>query len=46
MTEFLRIEDVLSLHADQVALYGGDPGVRDLALLEREIAEFFRGMAE
>jgi death on curing protein len=36
--DFLSLEDVLSLHADQVALYGGCQGVRDLGLLESAIA--------
>lgn len=39
MTDFLGIEDVMSLHADQIALYGGDPGIRDLGLLESAIAQ-------
>lgn len=39
MTDFLSIEDVLELHADQVALYGGEHGVRDLGLLESAIAQ-------
>jgi death on curing protein len=39
MTDFLGLEDVLSLHADQVALYGGEYGVRDLGLLESAIAQ-------
>ncbi len=39
MADFLSLEDVLTLHADQVALYGGDQGVRDLGLLESAIAQ-------
>jgi death-on-curing protein len=39
MTDFLGVEDVLELHADQVALYGGDHGVRDLGLLETAVAQ-------
>jgi death-on-curing protein len=39
MTDFLSTEDVLTLHADQVDRYGGDPGVRDLGLLESAIAQ-------
>ena len=31
---FLTLEEVLSLHADQVERYGGSPGVRDMGLLE------------
>lgn len=36
---FLTLEDALLLHADQIALYGGDPGVRDLGLLESALAQ-------
>ncbi len=39
MTDFLGLEDVLSLHANQVTLHGGEPGVRDLGLLESAIAQ-------
>ena len=37
--EFLSVEDVLLLHADQVNLYGGDHGVRDPGLLESAVAQ-------
>ncbi len=37
--DFISVEDVLELHANQVALYGGDHGVRDLALLESAVAQ-------
>ena len=37
--DFLSIEDVLSLHADQVGLYGGEHGVRDMGLLESAVAQ-------
>jgi death on curing protein len=39
MTDFLSLEDVLDLHADQVDLYGGEHGVRDLGLLESAVAQ-------
>lgn len=39
MPDFLALEDVLLLHGDQVDLYGGDHGVRDLSLLESAIAQ-------
>lgn len=39
MTDFLSTEDVLSLHADQVDLYGGSHGVRDAGLLESAVAQ-------
>jgi len=35
---FLSLEQVLAIHADQVHRYGGDPGVRDLGLLQSAIA--------
>src|SRR5262245_66022744 len=31
---FLTLDEVLSLHADQIERYGGRSGVRDMALLE------------
>ena len=37
--DFLGVEDVLLLHADQVDLYGGEHGVRDLGLLESAVAQ-------
>jgi death-on-curing protein len=39
MPDFLSLEDVLCLHADQVRLFGGHEGVRDLGLLESAIAQ-------
>lgn len=36
---FLTLADALQLHADQVALYGGGPGVRDQGLLESALAQ-------
>jgi death-on-curing protein len=37
--DFLKSADVLFAHADQIARYGGDPGVRDMGLLESAIAQ-------
>ena len=37
--DFLNLQDVLLAHADQIARYGGDPGVRDVSLLESAIAQ-------
>ena len=37
--DFLSLEDILTLHANQVDLYGGEHGVRDLGLLESAIAQ-------
>jgi death on curing protein len=39
MIDFLDIQDVLSLHADQVDLYDGEHGVRDMGLLESAVAQ-------
>ncbi|NQT35948.1 MAG: type II toxin-antitoxin system death-on-curing family toxin [Planctomycetes bacterium] len=39
MTDFLSVDDVLILHADQIDLYGGDHGVRDPGLLESAVAQ-------
>ena len=36
--EFLTLDEVLALHADQVRRYGGATGLRDLALLQSAIA--------
>jgi death-on-curing protein len=35
---FLSLDEVLALHADQISRYGGDTGVRDLALLQSALA--------
>ena len=37
--EFLYVEDVLELHALQLARYGGSDGVRDMGLLESALAQ-------
>lgn len=39
MTDFLGIEDVLTLHTNQVDLYGGDYGLRDPGLLKSAVAQ-------
>lgn len=31
---FLTVDDVLTLHADQIARFGGRAGIRDIGLLE------------
>jgi len=31
---FLEIDEVLDIHRDQIAKYGGSSGVRDMALLQ------------
>lgn len=37
--ELLRIDDVLSIHHNQISLYGGDYAVRDAGLLESALAQ-------
>lgn len=39
MVDFLDVADILTLHANQVELYGGEHGVRDLGLLESAVAQ-------
>ncbi len=39
MPEFHATHDVLKIHADQIDQYGGDPGIRDLGLLESAVAQ-------
>lgn len=36
--EFLELEDVFDLHADSIARYGGDLGIRDRGLIESAVA--------
>ena len=35
---FLTTDEILALHADQIAWYGGSAGLRDAALLESAVA--------
>jgi len=37
MTDYLRMDEVLAMHADQIERYGGTPGVRDRGLLEAAV---------
>lgn len=37
--EFLSVDDVLKVHAHQIARFGGSPGLRDAALLESAVAQ-------
>lgn len=39
LPRFLTIDVLLALHADLIARYGGDPGVRDRGLLESAAAQ-------
>lgn len=36
--EFLGVDDVLAIHADQIDRYGGSAGLRDLGLLDAAVA--------
>ncbi len=36
---FLTLAEVIAIHSNQVKLYGGEPGVRDIALLESAISQ-------
>jgi death-on-curing protein len=35
---FLALDEVLAIHADQIDVYGGSPGLRDVGLLESALA--------
>ena len=35
---FLSLSDVLHVHRDQIERYGGEPGVRDIGLLQSAVA--------
>lgn len=39
MTDYLQVTDILLLHSEQVDLYGGEHGVRDIGLLESAAAQ-------
>lgn len=36
--EFLGIDEVVEIHKDQIARYGGEPGIRDVGLLQSAVA--------
>ena len=36
---FLRLDEILAIHQDQIARYHGDPGIRDMTLLKSAIAQ-------
>ena len=46
MPDFFSLEEVLDFHLEQVALYGGDPGIRDVNLLQSAIAMPSAGFGE
>ncbi len=39
MPDHLSVEDVLTLHGDQIGRYGGKRGVRDIDLLDSAVAQ-------
>lgn len=43
MPEFVTIAQALRLHQRQIARYGGEPGVRDMGLLESALAMPMQG---
>ena len=45
-TRFLRLHEVLAIHADQVKRFGGEFGVRDIGLLESAIAQPLSGFGD
>ena len=43
---FLGLDEVIEIHRDQVARYGGRPGIRDMALLQSAVAAPQAGLAD
>ena len=39
MIDFIEVADVLLIHANQIGLYGGEHGVRDMGILESALAQ-------
>jgi death-on-curing protein len=39
MPEFLTLDEVLESHAEQIGMYGGSLGIRDVGLLESALAQ-------
>ena len=39
MIEFLTLDDILETHREQIRVYGGSDGVRDLGLLQSALAQ-------
>src|SRR5262245_15195739 len=35
---FLRLNEIVEIHSDQIARYGGSPGIRDMGLLQPAVA--------
>ncbi len=43
---FLELDEVLEIHCDQIASYGGGSGIRDMALLQSALAMPRAGIGE
>jgi death on curing protein len=43
---FLSIDDVIELHAEQIGMYGGTLGIRDIGLLQSAIAMPMAGFGD
>ena len=39
MIEFLTLDDILETHREQIRVYGGSDGVRDLGLMQSALAQ-------
>ena len=39
MIDFLTMDDVLEIHREQIRVYGGSDGIRDVGLLESALAQ-------
>ena len=35
---FLRLNEIIAIHSDQIARYGGSAGIRDMGLLQSAVA--------
>ena len=50
MREFLEVEELVAIHADQIAQFGGSLGLRDMGALEsalmRPIMGYYDGLVE
>jgi death on curing protein len=43
---FLRLDEVIEIHSDQIRRYGGHPGIRDIELLKSAVAMPAAGFGE
>ena len=40
---FLTLGEVIEIHRDQIERYGGDPGIRDLGVLQSDGRDYRQG---